>query len=83
MCVPAGATGFPITITTMARGDEHMPVDGDRHQEKWVCYIEGGLCYNHVQLRVLSGHSSRIAALQLNSGRSSLALVTVMQISFH
>jgi len=43
MCVPAGATGFPITITTMAQGDEHMPVDGDRHQEKWVCYIEGGL----------------------------------------
>jgi len=27
-------------------------------------------CYNHAQLRVLSGHSGRIAALQLNSGRA-------------
>ena len=38
------------------------------------------LCYDHVQLRVLSGHSSHIAALQLNSGRASLTLVTVTQI---
>jgi len=40
-------------------------------------------CYNHVQLQVLSGHSSRIAALQLNSGCPSLTLVTVTQIIFH
>ena len=29
-------------------------------------------CYDHAQLRVLSGYSGRIAALQLNSGRSHL-----------
>ena len=29
-------------------------------------------CYDHVQLWVLSGHSSRIAVLQPNSGRSQL-----------
>jgi len=28
------------------------------------------VCYNHVQLWVLSGHSGHIAALQLNSGRT-------------
>jgi len=29
-------------------------------------------CYDHAQLQVLSGYSGRIAALQLNSGRSHL-----------
>jgi len=32
------------------------------------------------QLRALSGYSGCIAALQLNSGRASLTLVTVAQI---
>ena len=40
-------------------------------------------CYDHVQLRALSGYSGRIAALQLNSGRASLTLVTVAQIYLH
>jgi len=41
---------------------------------------DDGPCYDHVQLRVLSGHSGHITALQLNSGRASLTLVTVAQI---
>jgi len=40
------------------------------------------ICYDHVQLQVLSGHSGRIAALQLNSSRPSLTLVTVAQLDF-
>ena len=39
-------------------------------------------CYDHTQLRVLSGHSGRIAALQLNSSRSMLTPVALAQISF-
>jgi len=37
-------------------------------------------CYDHVQLRALSGYSGHIAALQLNSGCASLTPVTVTQI---
>jgi len=40
-------------------------------------------CYDHVQLRALSGYSGRITALQLNSGRASLTPVTVVQIYLH
>jgi len=41
------------------------------------------MCYNHVQLRVLSSHPGCIVALQLNSGCPSLTPVTVTQIIFH
>jgi len=41
-----------------------------------------GSCYDHVQLRVLSGHSGRIAALQLSFGHPSLTPVTVVQLDF-
>jgi len=49
----------------------------------WVRPLKGGYCYDHVQLRALSGYSSRIAALQLNSGRASLTPVMVVQIYLH
>ena len=39
-------------------------------------------CYDHVQLRILSGYSGRIAALQLNSSRSPLTLVALALIPF-
>jgi len=39
-------------------------------------------CHDHVQLRVLSGHSSRITALQLNFGRSPLTPVALALITF-
>jgi len=39
-------------------------------------------CYNHVQLRVLSGYSGRIAAPQLNSGRSPLTPVVLALVPF-
>jgi len=42
-----------------------------------------GCCYDHVQLRALSGYSGRIAALQLDSGHSSLTPVMVAQICLH
>jgi len=38
-------------------------------------------CYDHAQLRALSGRSGRVAALQLNSGRSPLAPVALAQLT--
>ena len=43
------------------------------NQEEAWCHLLSFVhqhCYDHVQLRDLSGYSGRIAALQLNSGRS-------------
>ena len=49
------------------------------HSNQWSI-AKLGQCYDHVQLWVLSGHSGRIAALQLNSSHSPLTPVTLMQI---
>ena len=48
----------------------------------WVRPLKGGYCYDHVQLRILSGYSGRIAALQLYSGRSPLTPVVLTLIPF-
>jgi len=56
----------------LRRGEEDLHQQGDADRD----------CYDHVQLWVLSGHSGHIAALQLNSGHSSLTLVTVAQLDF-
>ena len=45
-------------------------------------FENGCNCYDHVQLRILSSYSGRIAALQLNSGCSPLTLVALALIPF-
>jgi len=65
----------------------HDPVADAEHQLNHLRMKENHhanrYCYDHVQLRALSGYSGRIAALQLNSSRASLTPVTVAQIYLH
>ena len=49
---------------------------------KWDCWTQGQ-CYDRAQLWILSGHSGHIAALQINSGRSPLTPVALVQLTFH
>ena len=55
--------------------DAHTQTDVVEEHHRQNCFPRA--CYDHAQLRVLSGHSGRIAALQLNSGRSTLTPVTL------
>jgi len=79
VCLSGALMQWSADVTELTHVQEiKIPARAGNNQNYYSQIVH--YCYDHVQLRVLSGHSGRIAALQLSSGCSPLTPVALAQI---